>query len=313
MIVGVLGASGFLGINLMSYLEDCGIIAVPGSRSLSDSFSVDATKYQSVRDWIVNNKITHVVNLAAVCGGIGLNKVHPYELWSATTRISANVLDACITSDIKKVVMAGSVCSYAANCPVPFSEDNLMDFGMPEETNRAYGVSKLNGLIGAQAATKEFGISISNLIPVNMYGPHDHFDLENSHVIPAMINKIVSAKQSNEKVVRAWGDGTASREFLFVRDCAEAIVKALAIDTGTELINVGTGQEITIKNLVSEIADVIGYNGEFEYDSNQPNGQMRRCLDIRKAENILKWEPSTSLREGLEQTVSWYTDQKATL
>jgi len=307
MKVGVLGASGFLGINVMHFLEDKGVIAVPGSRRLEGNFQVDATVYESLKSWISNNGITHVINLAAMCGGIGLNKIKPYQLWSATTRITANVLDACLAENVKKVVMIGTVCSYAAHCPVPFSEDDLMNHGMPEPTNRAYGISKLNGLIGAQAAYSEFSMKIANLVPVNMYGPHDHFDLENSHVIPAMINKIESAVSGGEDLVDVWGDGSPSREFLYVEDCAEAIYKAVIMDeTGIEPINIGTGQEITIKELVETLGDLLGFNGEFVWDSSKPNGQMRRCLDISRARQILDWGPSTNLKDGLSKTVSWY-------
>lgn len=311
MIVGVLGASGFLGINLMQCLEDNGIAAIPGSRRLSGTFKVDAASYENLKLWISGNQITHVVNLAAMCGGIGLNKTHPYRLWSETTRITANVIDACLAEDVKKLVMIGTVCSYAAECPVPFQEQDLMNYGMPEPTNRAYGVAKLNGLIGAQAAITEFGINISNLIPVNMYGPHDHFDLDNSHVIPAMIRKIDDAINSGDDLVEVWGSGIPTREFLYVKDCAIAIFKALNIDTGSELINIGTGQEIQINSLVELIGDIMGYKGGFKWDNNKPNGQMRRQLNVERANNLLNFRAKTDLKDGIAETVSWYRQQRS--
>jgi len=308
MNIGVLGANGFLGFNLLNVLLDnYGITAIPGSRRLNGSFKVDATNYESLKKWISFNNITHVVNLAAMCGGIGLNKVNPYQLWSATTRITANTLDACLAENVEKVIMVGTVCSYAAECPVPFKEEYLMKYGMPEETNRAYGVSKLNGLIGAQAANNEFGMEVVNLVPVNMYGPYDHFDLENSHVIPAIINKVHTAINNGEKTVEVWGDGSPSREFLYVEDCAKAIYKALVRNNiGIEPINIGTGKEIVIRDLVYTIGDLLGFDGEFVWDNSKPNGQTRRCLDISRAEKVLEWKPITKLKDGLMETIAWH-------
>ena len=312
MIVGVLGSSGFLGTNLMKVLENEGVTAIYGSRNDPHWRSrVHADDAKSVENWIDNNEITHVVNLAAICGGIGLNKKHPYMLWSATTRITANVLDACIHSKVKKVVMIGTVCSYAADCPIPFKESDLMDHGMPEVTNMAYGMSKLNGLIGGQVATKECGLNVVNLIPVNMYGPHDHFDLENSHVIPAMINKIIAAMEAGEKDIEVWGDGSPTREFLYAEDCADAICRALQDDVSTtEMINVGTGVEITIKELVETICDILEFDGNIIWNKDKPNGQMRRCLDTSKSKKLLNWSHKTNFKEGLRNTITWYKSQK---
>lgn len=309
MIVGILGSSGFLGLNVGFVLKSNDIKVVAGGRRYDNNSKVDATSVDDIEKWIEVNGITHVVNLAAMCGGIGLNRVHPYKLWSATTRITASVLDACVSKSVEKLVMVGTVCSYAAECPTPFKESYLMNYGMPEETNMAYGISKFNGLIGSQAANKEFGLDVVNLIPVNMYGPYDHFDLDNSHVIPAMINKIDSAISNGSKSVEVWGDGSPSREFLYAEDCSKAILKSLLMDNiGPEFINVGTGEEITIKRLVETLCEVMGFDGDINWNGEKPNGQMRRCLDITRAKSKLGWSPETTLIDGLKKTVKWYRE-----
>jgi nucleoside-diphosphate-sugar epimerase len=312
MKVGVIGSSGFLGTNVLKALEHRFDYVIPGGRKYGyyNKYYVDARNPLSLTNWIKRNGVTHVVNLAATCGGIGLNKKHPFELWLDTTRITAAVLEACVTHRIDRVVMVGTVCSYAANCPVPFVEDDLMNHGMPEPTNRAYGVAKLNGLIGAQAANKEHDLDVINLIPVNMYGPHDHFDLENSHVIPALINKLQSAIDNKDAEVKVWGTGKASREFLYVEDCAEAIAEALVCEPTSELMNVGVGSEITIRELVEKLASIMEYNGKFIWQSDRPDGQLRRCLDVEKITKHLGWSAKTNLDEGLAKTVEWYRSQE---
>lgn len=311
MIVGVLGSNGFLGTNLINFLKSNNIECVEGGRSLHGDLHVNAADYENVKRWISNNNITHVVNLAAKCGGIGLNKKHPYRLWSETTRITANTIDACLAENVERLVMIGTVCSYAAQCPTPFLEDYLMNFGMPEPTNRAYGIAKLNGLIGAQAANQEFGMNVVNLVPVNMYGPYDNFDLETSHVIPAIINKISSAMSSNEDTIELWGDGSPSREFLYVEDCARAIFKSLYMkDVSVNPINIGTGSEITVKDLFKTIKECMNYDGGVIWKNDGLNGQDRRCLDISRALDELDWEPTVSLKEGIMKTIQWYRSRR---
>jgi len=307
-MIGVLGSSGFLGTNLCSKLRKLGYDYVKGSKSLDGRFNVDARNHLSIDNWIKRNGITKIINLAAICGGIGLNKKNPFQLWKATTLITSSVLDSAITMKIEKVVMLGSVCSYAAECPVPFKEIDLMNHGFPEPTNRAYGVSKLNGLIGAAAAFQEYDLDVTNLVPVNMYGLHDHFDLENSHVIPALIRKMVEAKNDGLDEVVVWGSGRASREFLYAEDCCDAIIKSLDKFTGPDMINIGSGSEITIKDLVIKIKDKVGYEGNIIWDDSKPDGQIRRCLNISRAEKFLGWKPSTNLDDGLEKTIKWYLE-----
>ena len=305
MKVGVLGSSGFLGHHVVKVLSDNNVDFAKGSRRDSEC---DATSTKSICSWIDRYKLTHIINLAAYCGGIGLNKKSPFDLWLVTTRIMASVLEASVIKKIK-LIQIGTVCSYAANCPVPFKESDLMHHGMPEYTNRAYALSKLSGLVGGVAAAVQHNIQIINLIPVNMYGPYDNFNLENSHVIPALIRKVDEAIRFNSSVVEIWGDGSVSREFLYAEDCARAIYKALDknIDSN-EFINIGTGNEITIKNLIWVITKLMGYNGDLKFNNNKPNGQMRRCLDISKAKELLDWQPIVKLFDGLKMTIDWYRD-----
>jgi GDP-L-fucose synthase len=276
-----------------------------GSRRLG----VDATNLENLTDWIKDNKITHLVNLAADCGGIGLNQKIPATLWAATTQISHTVLDAALRTKIQKLVMVGTVCSYAKHCPVPFKEEDLMRHGMPEPTNRAYGVAKLNSLIGAQAYAKQHGMKICNLIPVNMYGPYDHCDPENSHVIPALIRKFDEATASGGDVT-IWGTGSASREFLYARDFGDAVLRALDKLEHSELINVGTGTETSIKSLVETIGSLYDFKGKINWDTSKPDGQPRRCIDATRATKEFGFKAKTELHDGLKRTIEWYRATK---
>lgn len=309
MIAGVLGSTGFVGKNLMLALEKAEIECVSGSRRfmlLRSEFGVDARSFKSLTNWIKRNKVTHLVNLAAECGGIGLNQRKPADLWKVTTAISHTVLEAAHQTQLQKVIMVGSVCSYPKDCPVPFKEEYLMHYGFPELTNSAYGIAKLNSLIGAQAFARQYGLNVCNLIPVNMYGPHDHFDLENSHVIPAMIRKIYDAKCSNAKHISLWGTGNATREFLFVEDFARAIILALQKLNQPDLINIGIGTEISIEDLAIKIAGFIGYGGDIVWDHSKPDGQPRRCLDVSRAERLFGFRAQIEIDDGLKRTIEWY-------
>jgi len=311
MKIGVLGSSGFLGTNLVSVLKNKGYEVVLGSRKAVGYENVDAKIYESVYYWIVRNNITHVINCAAECGGIGLNKKYPFKLWANNSLINTNVLSAAVDLKIEKLIMLGTVCSYSKNTPVPFKEEYLMSFGFPEETNAAYGVTKLSSLFGAVAANSQTGLNVMNLIPVNMYGPHDHFSLDNSHVIPAIIRKIDDAINNNLSEITLWGDGSASREFLHVRDCAEAIIKALEHkEIYIDFLNVGVGEEITIKNLVNIIVKIMNYNGKIIWNSNQPNGQQRRCLNVDRINKLLGWKAEITLQDGLAETIEWYKHKR---
>jgi GDP-L-fucose synthase len=279
-----------------------GVQVTEASRRLG----INATKSDVIREWIRFNKITHVINAAAECGGIGLNKEKPASLWSATTAISHGVLEGCVNTDIKKLVMIGTVCSYAAECPTPFREVDLMQHGFPEKTNAAYGVSKLSSYFGTIAYRQQYGMPGVFLIPVNMYGPNDNFDDASSHVIPAIIKKCLQAKENQELSIKCWGSGQATREFLYVDDAAELIARATFNYNESKPLNLGTGEEISIADLTATIAALVGYKGKIEWDTEKPDGQMRRRLDIKQADTKLGVLQRTSLKDGLMNTIRWY-------
>lgn len=301
-VVGILGANGFVGTNLSRVLTENNIKWVGGSRRNG----VDAANMSVLITWIKDNDIKYLINLAADCGGIGLNQQIPAELWASTTRISYPILEAARITEMKKTVMVGTICSSARDAKMPFKEDYIMHYGLPEETNRAYGVAKLNALIGAQAYTKQYGIKTCNLIPTNMYGPNDHFDDSKSHVIPAVIKKIHDAIKNNLPKVSLWGTGSATREFLYVDDFAYAIIAALENLETSDFVCVGTGSEVSIKDLVTSIASIMNFNGSIIWDTSKPDGQPRRCVDTSRAIDILKFTAQTSLQIGLEKTIEWY-------
>lgn len=303
MKIGVLGSTGFLGHHIytkLSVQSDAQVVG--GSRRLG----VDARHVNSLIDWIEDNKLTHVINLAAECGGIGLNRSNPFKLWLATTKITAAVLEAAKVTNLQKVCMVGTVCSYSHSSPVPFKEDDLMGYGKPESTNAAYGVAKLNGLFGCQAYRSEFGLNAIYLLPVNLYGPNDNFDASSSHVIPALIKKIIDARESNSPFVEVWGTGSASREFLFVDDAADGIIAATKKYDDADPVNIGSGMEITIRDLAVTICELCDYSGELKWDSTKPDGQPRRCLDVTRAHDRFGFVAKTPFRDGLRQTIDWY-------
>jgi GDP-L-fucose synthase len=290
----------------MRLLESIGQPAIGGSRSLG----VDARSISSLSSWIIDNKITHIINLAAECGGIGFNMTNPADLWLATTSITSAVLEAARLTKISKLCLVGTVCSYARDCPVPFCEDYLMNYGKPESTNAAYGVAKLNGLFGLQAYRQQYGMNGIFLLPVNLYGPGDNFDPKSSHVIPALIRKFQEAKDKGEDRVVMWGSGKASREFLYVEDCARALMMATRSYDHPEPVNIGAGFEITIYDLAVKIANLVGFEGEIFHDLTKPDGQPRRCLNVQRACTEFGFSAETQFDVGLERTVQWWNSHK---
>lgn len=250
-----------------------------------------------------------VIHLAGHVGGIGLNKEKPYTLWHDNLRMGLNILDLAIKNNVSKIVIIGTICEYPKFTPVPFCEDNLHD-GYPEETNAPYGYAKRSLLVGGNAARQEFGANIIHLLPVNLYGPGDHFEPEKSHVIPALIKKVYEAKKIGQNFVEIWGTGKASREFLYVEDAAEAIVLATENFDGAYHVNIGAGFEMTIKELVHIICQLMHFKGDIRWDRSKPDGQPRRSLDTSLAQREFGFVAKTSFEDGLRKTIDWYLKQK---
>lgn len=304
MVYGVLGGTGFLGKHVCAILRRNNIECIAGSRATG----VDARSLTDLTLWLKQHQISHLINLAAECGGIGLNQRVPAELWLATTQIVSTVLEAARTHSLEKLTLVGTVCSYAKDCPTPFKESDLLCHGFPEPTNAPYGVAKINGLFGSMAYRQQYKIPSIFLLPVNLYGPGDNFDDQSSHVIPAIIKKCIAAR-NNQIPLECWGTGSATREFLYVEDAARAIVAATKFYNEPDPVNIGSGQEISIKDLVALISELVGYAGRVMWDNTKPDGQPRRCLDTTKAQEKFGFTAKTNLRDGLQNTITWYEAQ----
>ena len=299
----VTGANGFLGkavCNRVRKMDGCKLIPLNGKAEW------DLTKQKYVDYALQQYEPDVIIHLAATVGGIGANKENPGLFMYDNLCMGMNLIESCRKyGKLEKFIMVGTVCAYPKFTPVPFKEEDIWN-GYPEETNAPYGIAKKALMELLIAYKKQYDFESTNLIPVNMYGPYDNFDPSISHVIPALILKIASAMKSGKQEVELWGTGQASREFLFVEDCAEAIALSINKETGPEPINVGTGSEIKICDLVSEIAEQMGYEGKIVYDSSKPDGQPRRCLDTSKAKAKLDFEAKTDLQTGLKQTIEWF-------
>ena len=299
MSVLVTGGGGFLGSHLVERLRADGVEPFVARRSEYDLIRPD----DAVR-LFDEAQPRLVIHLAAEVGGIGANMANSGRYWYANTMMGANVLEQSRLHGVDKLVVVGTICSYPKLAPLPFREESLWD-GFPEETNAAYGVAKKSLLVGGQAYREQYGLTSIHLLQVNLYGPRDDFDLERSHVIPALIRKML---ESQGEVV-LWGDGTPTREFLYVEDAAEGIWLGAQRYDGAEPVNLGSGEEIAIRDLAELIADVTGFEGEIVWDASKPNGQPRRQLDVSRAEERFGFRARTPLRAGLERTVAWYREQ----
>jgi len=300
----VTGGHGFLGKVVCRKLKSTEAIVIPLSRS---SEGYDFTNLKDVKDMYNLVKPDIVIHLAAEVGGIGANQRNPGRFFFANLQMGMHLIEEGRKHGLDKFVQIGTVCSYPKETPVPFDEYDLWN-GYPERTNAPYGIAKKALLTMLQSYREQYNFNGIYLIPSNLYGPGDNFDLETCHVIPALIKKMVYAKEFNHAVVDVWGNGSATREFLYVDDCANAIVKATKSFDGYGgfPINIGTGKEINITNVVKKIKELVGYKGDIIWDTIKPNGQMRRCLNVEKAEDYFRFKAQTDLDTGLKYTVDWY-------
>lgn len=299
----VTGGAGFLGRVVVERFRERGAnVQVVRSREH------DLTRQEVVEDLIADNRPELVCHLAAEVGGIGANQIHPGRYFYANAVMGINLIEASRISGVGKFVQVGTVCAYPKFTPVPFRESDLW-MGYPEETNAPYGVAKKALSVMLDGYRREYGFSGIYLLPANLYGPGDNFDLQSSHVIPALIRKFLDAVLHNVPTVEVWGTGAASREFLHVNDAARAIVMAAEFYDDPDPVNVGNGEEITIHDLVGTIADKTGFQGEILWDRGKPDGQPRRSLDVSKAWEAFGFKAEKSLDEGLDETIAWWRKQ----
>lgn len=300
----VTGGAGFLGQYVCEGLRARGVTNITVPRRATCDLTVEgdvATLYDQCDPDIV-------LHLAAEVGGIGANRQNPGRYFFANMAMGLHMIERARAHGVEKFVQIGTICAYPKFTPVPFREEDLWA-GYPEETNAPYGIAKKSLLVMLQAYAQQYGFPGIYLLPVNLYGPNDNFDLETSHVIPALIRKFITARDQGEPVVEVWGSGTASREFLYVEDCAEGILKAAESYSDTDPVNLGSDHEIVIKDLAEKIRDVVGFEGEIVWDTSQPDGQPRRRLDTQRAEQKFGFKATTKLDDGLRQTVSWWESQ----
>jgi GDP-L-fucose synthase len=295
------GGAGFLGRRVRHELEQRGVqeVVVPRRRDW------DLTRQEVSERLLAEVHPDIVIHLAAEVGGIGANRAQPGRFFYANMAMGLHLVEAARRQGVSKFVQVGTVCAYPKHTPVPFREEDLWA-GYPEETNAPYGIAKKALLVMLQAYRQQYGMNGIYLLPVNLYGPGDNFDLETGHVIPALIRKFVTAQRAGLPEVEVWGSGAASREFLYVDDAARAIVDAAEHYDGPEPVNVGSGREITIRRLVELIASLTGYDGDIRWDASKPDGQPRRMLDTSRARRLFGFEARIPLEEGLRRTIDWW-------
>lgn len=298
----VTGGAGFLGSHLVDNL-------LQKREIMQKQIIIPRSRAYDLRKWENCNKVVKgidiIIHLAARVGGIGFNQKNPGMLFYDNILMGSQLIEAARLEGVEKIVQIGTVCSYPKHTSAPFKEEYFWN-GYPEETNAPYGIAKKALLVMAQAYRQQYGINIIYLIPVNLYGPRDNFDLESSHVIPALIRKFNEAVRERKKNVVVWGTGKASREFLYVEDAVEGILMATEKYNKPDPVNIGTGEEITIKELANMIAELTEFDGQIKWDINKPDGQPRRCLDTYKAKKEFGFEAKIDLKEGLKKTIEWY-------
>jgi GDP-L-fucose synthase len=302
----VTGGAGFLGQAVCERLRALGAGEVLVPRRAQFDLTTEAAVerlYREMRPQVV-------MHLAAEVGGIGANMESPGRYFFANMAMALHLIEGARRHGVERFVQTGTICAYPKFTPVPFREEELWN-GYPEETNAPYGVAKKAALVMLDAYRRQYGLKSAYLLPVNLYGPRDNFDLRTSHVIPALIRKCVEAQRAGASHITCWGTGAASREFLYVDDAADGLVRAAEVMDEPEPINLGTGMEITIRDLVTLIARLCGFGGEIRWDASKPDGQPRRCLDTARAERLLGWRARVGFEEGLRRTIEWFGAQRA--
>jgi dTDP-glucose 4,6-dehydratase/GDP-L-fucose synthase len=306
--ITVTGGSGFLGSHLLEELR---------SRGYDDIFVPKSSEYDlrnpdAVRRLYRDAEPDIVIHAAATVGGIGANRERPGEFFYDNAIMGIELIEQARRHGVEKFVTLGTICSYPEHTPVPFSEEDLWN-GYPEETNAPYGIAKKALLTQGRAYRKQYDFNSIHLLPVNLYGPRDDFDPETSHVIPAIVKKCIDAKERGDDSITAWGTGEPTREFLYVTDAARGIIDAMERYNSPEPMNLGSGEEVTIEQLITIIADVVGFDGDINWDETKPDGQPRRCLDVSRVKQHLNWEAKVELRDGIENVVEWYAEQRAAM
>ena len=301
----VTGGTGFLGSFVIEELKRTGFSNIAAPRSSE----FDLRQPQAIKALIRQARPQMIIHLAAVVGGIGANRENAGRFFYENLIMGVELMEQARLGGVEKFVALGTVCAYPKFTPVPFREDDLW-IGYPEETNAPYGLAKKMLLVQAQAYRQQYGFNAIYLLPVNLYGPRDTFDPARSHVIPALIKKCVDAIESGAERIEVWGTGSASREFLYVEECAHAIVLAARHYNGEEPVNLGAGREITIRDLAGLIARLTGFKGRIVWDPSKPDGQPRRCLDVSRAEREFGFKAATDFEEGLRRTIQWYVETR---
>lgn len=303
--VCVTGGAGFLGSFVQETLRERGATEI----FIPQIEDYDLTKIEDIRRMLADSKPDLIIHLAALAGGIGANRARPAEFFYKNLMMGVPLMHEAWKSGVDKFVVIGTICAYPKFTPVPFKEENLWD-GYPEETNAPYGLAKKMLLVQSQAYREQYGYNSIYLLPVNLYGPRDNFNLETSHVIPALVRKMIEAQQRGDEQVTLWGDGSPTREFFYAGDAARGIVLAAERYNSSEPVNLGAGMEISIKDLAELISKLTGFEGEIVWDTSKPNGQPRRGLDVSLAKDYFGFEAQMSFEEGLRRTIEWFKENQ---